>query len=262
MKNLIQNSVRSLTAGLCLLCSLLAYHAGATVIYWDPEGTYPVPPYYSGDLSGTWENSSWSTASGGQATGIAWPETYDAACFAVGSGLGTPPFTITINNQHTMAGIFVGGLAPNACDATFSGTGSFYLDYPGGTPAHACAFAVTSSSDGALAYIRVAVPLTGPGLVYAEGNGQLFLNTNNTYTGGTVLGYSGFAFNGIYNFNNPGAFGTGGILVSNSTGALAIDPSISTAMTVTNAWNIGADRPGCEPCGQPEWSDLQRPVEF
>ena len=242
MKNRIQYSASFLTAGLCLLFCLLANHARATLNYWDPAGSTTGIVYV--DLSGSWESALWSTSATGQATGQAWSESYVAACFGVGTGEGTPPFTVTLNGNHTCAGIFDGALTPKSCDVTVAGTGPLTIDYPGGTPAHFAAFDIATSSDGSIAYVRMNVPMTGAGILCAEGGsagGGIWLNTNNTYTGGTALGYSGASFFGVIDFNNSASFGTGPILVTNSTGsALVLDASVTTALTVTNAWNIGA----------------------
>jgi len=69
---------------IALLFSLLANHAGAVVTTWDPEGTVTMSPYYTGDLSGTWETSKWSTSQteAAQASPSAWVEG-TAAVFAV-----------------------------------------------------------------------------------------------------------------------------------------------------------------------------------
>ena len=113
MKTSLQNSARFIAAGLGLLLFLLANHAGATTTTWDPQGTTTTPAYcnatcwYTGNLTGTWETSKWSTSQTGQATPQAWVEG-TAAVFAVHSGTGTPAFTVTMNANHTVAGMFNG----------------------------------------------------------------------------------------------------------------------------------------------------------
>src|ERR1017187_1257646 len=113
MKNLTPNSFRFIPAALGLVFSLLANHAGASVTTWDPQGTTGGNPYTS-SMSQTWENAKWSTSQTGQATQQAWVEN-TAALFAVHAGNGTPTFTITMNGNHTVAGMFDGPDTPNSC---------------------------------------------------------------------------------------------------------------------------------------------------
>ena len=116
MKKPIQNSARFIAAGLGLLFCLLANHAGAVLTTWNPQGTVTTPNYcsgtcwYTGNLAGTWENSSWDSASQtGTSPTVGWVEN-TAANFAVHTGTGTPAFTVTMNANHTVAGIFDGPL--------------------------------------------------------------------------------------------------------------------------------------------------------
>ena len=239
MKNRIQHSPSFISAGLCLGLSLLANHAGATNSYWDPEGTWSaVPPAYAGDMSGTWEASKWSTSPGGQTTGVAWPETGVTACFAVGGGNGTPAFTMTMNSSHTVAGLLDGALplpALKSCNVTINGPGIMNL------PANTLQpFNVANATDGSLGLVTINAVIAGSGsALAAEGNGQLFLHAANTFTGGTLLGYSGVPFTGTLNFNNAGAFGTGSIVISNTSsgiGTLMLEGA--SALAITNAVTV------------------------
>src|SRR5881296_1756290 len=120
MKHPDRNSLKLLSSIFCLL--VWANAARATVSYWDPEGFRGVLTTYSaGSLSGTWENNSWSRNSDGSAgpsadTGQPMPQAWtegDAAVFAVGAGAtnnvggstNTTTFTVTMNANHTVAGI-------------------------------------------------------------------------------------------------------------------------------------------------------------
>src|ERR1035438_6435571 len=206
MKNLTPNSLRLIPAALCLLFCILANHAGAAVFYWDPQGTTGANPYL-GSMTGTWENSSWSSSGTGVATPVAWVEG-DAACFAVHSGIGTPAFTVTMNGNHTVAGIFDGPLTPNSANVTINGTGIMTMQ-----PANLNGFALNNASDGSLALVTINVVIAGGSTagICAEESGQLFLNGVNTYVGGTYLGYSGSSFSsGIWNFNNSASHGEPG----------------------------------------------------
>jgi fibronectin-binding autotransporter adhesin len=223
MKNRIQNTARFISAGACLLFSLLANHAGATVIYWDNNGT-------GTPSSGTWNTTTaqWAATSVLTASTIVW-NTADAACFTAGA---TSPgaITITVNSAINCAGIFNGSLNPPGCTLTISGTGS--LNTPSGLN-----WALdTSGSNGDPT--TIAVPITGASVVTLEGGAPCFLHAANTYTGGTQLGFAGNAFASILNFNNSGAFGTGSIIVSNCPGGALLVEGAS-AMTITNALKVG-----------------------
>src|ERR1035437_4825431 len=94
MNNRIHNSPRFISAGLCLLFFLLANHAGATVIYWDNNGTGTAS-------SGTWDTTTknWAASSVLTASTVVW-NTADAACFTAGAA--SPGIiTITRSEEHT-----------------------------------------------------------------------------------------------------------------------------------------------------------------
>jgi autotransporter-associated beta strand protein len=231
MKELLSRSPRFIPAGLGLSFILLTGQAWAGLDYWDPQGTTGANPY-TGSMSGTWENSLWSTSSAGSATPTAWVEG-NAAVFGVNTGFGTPPFTVTMNANHNVAGIFDGPLNPNSCDVTIAGTGHLVLSGAQG-------FNIINASDGSLGIVRINVPIVDgnyvsgatTGQIVAQGNGQIFLNAANTYsggnlgigTGGTLLGYASSSWNGVVNFNNNQSFGSGSIALirgtSTSFGAL------------------------------------------
>src|SRR5204863_3373309 len=71
--------------------------------------------------------------------------------------------------------------------------------------------------------------LTGIGGVISQ-SGQLFLNGNNDYSGGTTPGL------GLLNFNNANSFGTGNLLLSVSGGALIVEGT--SAITIPNNWTV------------------------
>jgi fibronectin-binding autotransporter adhesin len=237
MKNLAHSPLKLLLSSLCL-SSLLVNQTRAGVDYWDPQGTSGSNPY-TGDMSGSWEGSVWSTASAGQATPTTWTEN-NAASFAVHSGAGTPAFTVTMNANHTVAGIFDGSIVPNTpAEVTINGTGIMTMfagnlngfnlqNGTGGTP---------------LAVVTINVPIAGGATagICAENSGQLYLNGANTYTGGTYLGYSGSAFgSGIWYFNSPASFGTGPIYFLNCAGGAFVEEGTSP-ITITNSlimWNV------------------------
>src|SRR5438876_8638272 len=117
--------------------SLTANLSWATVSYWDPEGArFGYTVFTTGVLNGIWENSSWSRNADGSAgpnadkgtAGIAFTEG-DAVVFAVGAGASnntaasTTAFSVIMNANHTIAGIFDGTLNPHAGKAAISGSG-------------------------------------------------------------------------------------------------------------------------------------------
>ena len=252
MKNSISNSFRFIPAALGLAFCLLANHAGAAVTTWDPQGTVTTPnthysgssSFYTGNLSQTWENAEWSTSQTGQASPVAWTEN-TAAQFAVHTGTGTPAFTVTMNANHTVAGIFSGPLTPNPAVFTIAGTGTIIL------PAGLQGFDISSNTSNPGEAI-INVPMTDAGganacELTAESTGQIFLNVANSYSGGTLWGYSGSSFTGIININAgawslPGnsPFGSGGICFSNtgtSISALVVNGTAATVIpnNITNA---------------------------
>ncbi|PWU16564.1 MAG: hypothetical protein C5B50_13290 [Verrucomicrobia bacterium] len=255
---------------LCLFVLLWASHVRAVLSYWDPQGAWgSYATYTLGALDGTWENMSWSRnatggsgapADQGQATPIAFTEG-DAACFAVGagatnSGVGasTTTFTVTMNANHNIAGVFDGPLNPDSCIVTINGTGQWGL-------ANGQGFSTANSSDGSIGQVVINVPIVDAsfasattGQIVAESSGQIFLNAANTYSGGsfgigaggTLLGYSGSPWSGIINFNSSQSFGTGnialrrgysaafGALVAEGTSAITIPNKLDFSQALSN----------------------------
>src|SRR6266516_1001727 len=219
MNNLLHHSkvLRAISTALCLI-AVLANNAGAAVFYWDNNGL-------STPSSGTWDatTAEWSTTSALTASPVVW-NTANAACFTAGTA-SPGAITITVNTAISFAGIFNGSLAPPPCDVTISGAGSLSLN------SGAQGFSTFNS---ALGFTRIKIPITGAGQVTPESSGQLYLEATNTYTGGTLLGFSSVPWTGLVNFNNSNSFGSGTITLNNTstgTGALVLegtDPLIIT----------------------------------
>ena len=242
MTKLNPNSARFISAALGLWFCLLAHHAGAVWATWDPQGTSTtandVGGWWAGDLSGTWESSAWSTL---QTQFAETPVPYvegSAVIFAIGSGTGTPIFTVTMSANHTVAGIYDGTENPNPCPVVISGTGTMILQSGN---ANRFSLSCDYGSPSALTVNNViAGDSTAP--LYLEGNtnatgliSQISLNGINTYAGPTVLGFSGAAFGTTVNFNNSASFGTGSIVVSNTgSGLCEIAYEGSGAVTLAN----------------------------
>ncbi|PWU09214.1 MAG: hypothetical protein C5B50_27820 [Verrucomicrobia bacterium] len=195
----------------CLGLVLVANLCKATVMFWDPQGTNGPNPYIF-DLSGNWEDYSWSTSGNGTNSPLPWIEGA-AACFGVGTGNGTPAFSVYMATNHTVAGMFVGSPAANACQVAITGPGVCTVPTP------LQGFSVQNGIDGSYAYLELDAGLTGPGTPTFEGNGQILLNGTNTHTGGTQIGYSGSAFTGTLTLDNSYVFGTGPITINNVGGS-------------------------------------------
>ena len=213
----IRISSRSSLIGLCLSSLLLANFARAQIDYWDPQGTTGANPY-AGDMSGTWENNDWSTSSAGAASPTGWVEG-DTAGFGVNTGYGTPAFTVTMNANHSIAGVFDGNPllpGPNAAQVTINGTGQWLL-------AGAQPFSSRYGYDDSVGSVTIDVPIVDgqtPGQVDVEGESTIRVNGANTYSGGTLLGTASASWTGVLHFNNNQSFGTGNIALINGGGIL------------------------------------------
>ena len=212
----------------CLLSS--TSYVPAAVSYWDPSGFRGSYNTYAGNsLTGSWDTNGWARNTGGT-TGLPadqgmlisqlqpWTDG-DAAVFAVGAGAtnnvnqggaNTTTFTVTMNANHTIAGIFDGSLNNKSCKVTIDGAGVLTL-----TNGFDAFNITTNATDGSLGVVTVNVVLAGPGILTAENSGgQIFLNGANTWTGGTQIGFSNVtAFTGTLNFTNNNAFGSGPIVI-------------------------------------------------
>ncbi len=184
-------------------------------------------------MSGTWESPAWSTSETGQASPTNWVE--GTACvFACQANGNTPAFTVTMNSNHTVSGIFNGSLTPDPCNVTINGTGVLTM-----LSANFSGIGVTSDS-GDPGLLTISNVITGgatAGICLQGITGQTFLNGANTYTGGTYLGYSGASFRAIANFNSSASFGASMspiYIVYTSTGIGALVVEGTAAVTIPN----------------------------
>lgn len=221
MKIRTPNPLRLISIGLCLLCSLLAYNVRAVTVFWDPNGA-------SAPTSGTWTTTAnqWATSSVLTASPGVW-NSAAAAVFCAGTA-NPGAITVTVNSPISFAGFFNGGTGvpwPGCTTLTLNGTGSLSMN----ANPQACSTGSTNST-------FITIPITGPGIPVAESGGKLYFYATNSYTGGTLLGWgsAGLGWNGILNFTNGFAFGTGTIYVSVSGGALVLNET-SYPVTITNA---------------------------
>ncbi len=213
-----------------LQSTMIATAAASALYYWDPQGTGGANPYL-GNMSGTWEANDWSIAAAGQASPGGWVDG-KAAVFGVHTGTNTPAFTVTLNSSHVVAGFFDGALTSNkACTIGINGPATITL------ASGAQGFDVKNGSDGSLALMGITNVIAGDGQAVPEGNGQLYFNGANTYSGGTQLGYSGNPFTGILNINNNSSLGTGQIDIYNAFGS-AIVAEGTAPITIANAVSV------------------------
>ncbi len=226
MKKLTLNALK-LIAGMCFLSAPFAHDAGAQVYTWNPQGSGP----YSGSMSGNWGDLAWSPGDGTTTnTPVGW---LAGAQAEFGPNTQIPSFyTITMDANQSVAGIYDGYLRNYSANLTISGLGAINL------PIGQCYFGVNNSSgnpgDGTMTINSV---ISGPGMItmanHGSSGGQLYLNAANTYFGGTSLGYSLDSWGGTIYFNNKASFGTGGISVNRGSGStLAVEGT--SAITITN----------------------------
>ncbi|MDB6058650.1 MAG: yapH, partial [Verrucomicrobiales bacterium] len=226
-----------------LVLALCSSNVHAALTYWDPlagAGTT------ASDYTGVWENSTWASSTATLTTQIAWPEVGNAAAFTAGASAATPAFTVTMNSAHTVAGVFNGAVTgAGACNLTIAGPGSIFMN---GTSTTAQGF-----NTGTGAFTKINVPISGAAILTCEGTGQLYLNATNTYTGGTMFGFAASpAFSGILNFVNGSSFGTGNLIVSNtSTAICGLVAEGTTAVTITNRWTWSSFGGGVNIVGNP-----------
>lgn len=208
----------------CLVLLSFANTASAAILYWDNNGT-------GSPTSGTWNTTSsqWATSNTLTTATVVW-NSADGAQFTAGTAnYGT--INITVNSAITVGGILNGTGIPDGCVLTISGTGS--LNFTG------LSGIISVGSDGDPT--TIAVPITGSGTIVPEGTDQLYLKANNTFTGGTDLGWSGGSLASIVNFTNA-SFGTGPIVISNCTGSALVALGTS-AFTVPNPVTVNAMSP-------------------
>ena len=157
------------------LLALCASNAEAAVfLTWAPQGTTggtitsPTVGGYTGSMSQTWENAKWSTSQSGQATPQAWVDsaTGSNVLFACQANGNTPAFTVTMNANHTVAGIFDRPENPDPCTVTITGTGQIVM------PSGLAGYDVTSDT-GDPGSLTIGVVISGPGGIEGEGNGSI-----------------------------------------------------------------------------------------
>ena len=230
MKKLTPNSLRFrfIPAALGLVFALLANDAKAANAFFDVNGA---TAGYGVTAGGTysWDDPNWATVTGGTTATAAWV----AGSFA--EFLGPGSYTVTVNNSEANAGMVANsGATGTTLTINAAGSGALSIN-PGtltfGLPVQGF-FAALGQS------LVINAPITGTGgLSQGSFNGtattpQISLFGNNTYSGGTVFNSSGV----FVNFNNNNSFGTGPLVVNNTTAFLPLLAQGGSTITLANNW--------------------------
>ncbi len=214
MKRFYAN-ICSVVAAFGLLICLLASTAKAqTKYYWDINGT--ALGAGGATPSGVWEDANWNTDSTGGGSPINLPEN-EFPRFAAGSDA-TGNYTVTVNSDHTIIGMLHAG---NGSTVTITGPG--VLTIGGGVQ--------QGFFGGTGGFIRIQSKLTGTGGVISQ-SGQIYLDGDNDYSGGTTPGP------GFINFNNAHSFGTGNFLLNSTAASSALIVEGPAAITIANNWTV------------------------
>lgn len=165
--------------------------ASAANAYMDLDGANPGFGTFTGTID--WD----STANGGiwsaSSTGVVATNPWNQGDFPRIGPAGTPTWTLTVSNQEQMPGFYFNTAQTTTVNAI--GAGSLYI---------------TSGLQGVLAAananVTINAPISGPGEIQPGGSsgGVIYLNGNNTYTGGTNLASTVV----LTHFNNSSSFST------------------------------------------------------
>lgn len=183
-----------------MICLWTGNAKAQTKYYWDINGA--TAGAGGATPSGVWEDANWTTSDTGTNTTINMPEN-DFPRFGfpvVANNDATGNYTVTANSDHTILGMLHAG---SGGTVTIAGPG--ILTIGGGVQ--------QGFFGGSGGFIRIQNKLTGTGGVIGS-SGQIYLDGDNDYSGGTTPG------GGLINFNNAHSFGTGPLLLSATGGAL------------------------------------------
>ena len=216
------------------ILGLILLASGARADNWfDVNGTAAGYGTVAGG-SYSWDDPNWATVVGGtNATGN-WVQTNFARF------LGTGSYTITVNNSETNAGLFQAVAVNSGFTVTINAAGSGNLwinpnsSLTTGLPVQGY-FCNGGNS------LVINAPITGTGGInfgIISGTGNISLNGNNTYSGGSTLTTSSYNIN----FNNNNSFGTGPININGTTFANLLSQggtTITLGNNFTNTANSG-----------------------
>ena len=208
-----------------IVWAFLAHNAGGavTTYYLHVNGTgtgYGINP---GDTV-SWDDLVWATTATG-APSTTWQQGQFPRLNST-----TTPYTITLNNDEQIAGLFLDTLAT----VTINAAGSGALDIVSGLQGLNC---------GAGGTLIINAPITGPGAITPETSTATFkFQATNSYSGGTTLSFSGRPL--VY-FNNNAPFGTGPITCNMGSGQFqALLGQGGAPLTLTNSWVISGNGGG------------------
>lgn len=228
MKSKPVKSLRVLSAGLCLSSLIFTAHSvqGATLYFGVASGISAGGTY-------SWDAANWSSSSSGPYT-VNWASNTFAWFGA------SPSYTVTVNTNESMAGLFLDAAGNLTINDAGNNTGSLNISTNGGDDinnvdnSYFQGFLCSYSSGSANVIINA--PVTGAGGIEQEGYGNLSLFGTNTFTGGTEL----TGGQNIY-FNNPYAFGTGHIVIGAYSTDSALVNNTSSALTIANSFYFAED---------------------
>jgi autotransporter-associated beta strand protein len=188
--------------------ALLANNAKGANEYFHVNGTataYGITANSSYDWDAASPNY-WTTVATGAPT-TTWP----AGNFARFNSTITP-YTLNVNSTVSMAGLYahISGVTINI-NATGAGTLSVVANATTGPDPLVQGFFITGN-------VIINAPLSGTGGIqpqFVAGSPNLYLNGNNTYSGGTLFTSSST----LINFNNNNSFGTGTNFIDMASGS-------------------------------------------
>ena len=212
-------SLRPVAIALCLMLNLLARHTNAQAVtnYWDTNGS--TPGSGGPTPSGNWEDPSWSLDPTGSSATTTWTEG-TVPVFAAGSDA-TGAYTITANNNHTVAGI----QAPTGA-VTINGPGVLTL------PSGLQAFSGTN--------LTINANLSGTGGFESATNNNISLFGSDDYSGGTILN------GGSTYISSASSLGTGTVspTLGGTNGTFSALFSTVNTITLTNNFSVTTSNAG------------------
>ena len=126
-----------------------------------------------------------------------------------------------------------GPLDPKSLFAYIKGTGIMTIG-----PATALQGISINNNSGDPGTLTISNVIAGTANICAEGSGTVNLNAANTWSGGSLLGFSGAAFFGVWQFDRSSSFGTGGIYFSNCTGGAFVAEGTSPITIPNGVTNV------------------------
>ncbi len=219
MKPVSSILAQTFAVGLCLLAAVGNQPAQAQPVtnYWDINGS--TPGAGGPTPSGNWEDPSWSLDPTGSSATAAWTEG-NVPAFAAGSDA-TGTYTITANNNHTVAGI----QAP---------TGAVTINGPG----------VLSIATGMQQFVAtnltINANLSGTGGFESSASNNISLFGNDDYSGGTILN------GGSTYINSASSLGTGTVspILGGTNATFSALFSTVNTVTLTNAFSVTTSNAG------------------